>query len=136
MTTLVFLLLMASAGDSVQYVPAKDVAVAMQKNPPVPMINTEHYGIMAFHRTSAGQAEVHDKDTDVFYVIDGKGTFVTGGKVVAGKTTALGETRGTSIEGGQIHQLSKGDVITIPAGMPHWFQKIDGSFTYFIVKVR
>jgi quercetin dioxygenase-like cupin family protein len=72
----------------------------------------------------------------VFYVIDGKGTFVTGGKVVDGKVTAPGETRGTSINGGQVHQLSKGDVITIPAGTPHWFQKIDGSFSYFIVKVR
>ncbi len=96
MTSLVLLLLMAAAGDSVHYVPAKDVSAAMKQNPPSPMINTEHYGIMAFHRTSAGQAEVHDKDTDVFYVIDGKGTFVTGGTVVGGKVTAPGETRGTS----------------------------------------
>lgn len=136
MTTLVFLLLMAAAPDSVQYVPAKDVSAAMMKSPPAPMIKMERYDVMAFHRTAAGQPEVHEKESDVFYVIDGKGTFVTGGKVVGGKVTAPGEIRGTSIEGGQSRQLSKGDVINIPAGTPHWFQKIEGSFTYFIVKVR
>src|SRR5712692_8757910 len=106
MTPLVLLLLMAS-GEGVQYVPAKNVAAAMEKTPPAPMIDTEHYAVMGIHRTAAGQSEVHDKDTDVFYVIEGSATFVTGGKVVAGKTTAPGETRGTGIEGGQSHHLSK-----------------------------
>ena len=135
MTTLVLLLAMA-AGDGVKYLPAKDVAAAMEKNPPSPMIDTGNYKVMGLHRTSAGQSEVHDKDTDVFYVIEGSATFVTGGKLVAGKTTAPGETRGTSIDGGQSRHLSKGDVITIPKGTPHWFQKVDGSVTYFVVKVR
>jgi quercetin dioxygenase-like cupin family protein len=134
---LMLLLLLAQAGQQgVQFVPAKDVTAAMEKTTPTPMIDTEHYSVMGLRRTAAGQVEVHEKDTDVFYVIDGKATFVTGGKVIGGKTTAPGETRGTGIEGGQTQLLSKGDVITIRNGTPHWFKAVEGSVTYFVVKVR
>jgi quercetin dioxygenase-like cupin family protein len=135
MTTLVLLLLMA-AGDGVQYVPAKEVSAAFNTMPPKPMITESNYAVMGLHRTAAGQAEVHDKDTDIFYVIEGSATFVTGGKVIGGKTTDPGETRGTGIEGGETHRLSKGDVITIPKGVPHRFTKVDGSIIYFVVKVK
>ena len=132
-----FVLLLWIVGQQgVEFVPARDVAAAMEKTPPAPMINTEHYSVMALRRTTAGQVEIHEKDTDVFYVIDGKATFVTGGNIQDGKTTAPGETRGTSIVGGQIHTLTKSDVITIPSGTPHWFSAVDGSVTYFVVKVR
>jgi len=130
------LLLWIAGQQGVEFVPARDVAAAMEKTPPAPMISAEHYSVMALRRTAAGQAEVHEKDTDVFYIIDGRATFVTGGKVQGGKSTAPGETRGTGIEGGQTHTLSKGDVITIPNGTPHWFSAVDSPLTYFVVKVR
>lgn len=134
MTTIVLLLMMA-AGDGVQYIPAKDVSAAFEP-PNKTMISTSNYAVMGLHRTAAGQVEVHDKDTDVFYIIEGSGTFITGGKMIGGKPTTPGEVRGTSIEGGETRRLSKGDVITIPAGVPHWFQKVDGSIVYFVVKVK
>jgi quercetin dioxygenase-like cupin family protein len=130
------LLLWLAGTQGVQYLPAADVAAAMEKNPPTPIINAEHFAVMGLRRTSAGQSEVHEKDTDIFYVIDGKATFITGGKMMGAKTTAPGETRGTGIDGGLTHILSKGDVITIPNGTPHWFSAVDGSVTYFVVKVR
>ena len=113
-----------------------NVTAAMGKTMPAPIIDTDHYSVMALRRTAAGQVEVHEKDTDVFLIIDGRATFVTGGKVLGGKNTQPGETRGTGIEGGETYILSKGDVITIPNGTPHWFSTVQGSVTYSVVKAR
>ncbi len=72
----------------------------------------------------------------MFYILQGSATFVTGGKMVEPKTTAPGEIRGSGIEGGESHTLSKDDVIVIPAGVPHWFKDVQGLFLYFVVKVQ
>ena len=93
------------------------------------------YKISAGRRVTAGTVEVHEKDTDVFFVTEGSATFVTGGTVVASTTSAPGEIRGKAITGGVTHKLTKGDVIVIPKGVPHWFTEVDGTFLYFVVKV-
>jgi quercetin dioxygenase-like cupin family protein len=93
------------------------------------------YSVMVLHRDKAGMAEVHEKETDTFYVLDGAATIVTGGTMVGGSATAPGQQRGSSIEGGTAHQLSKGDVIVIPAGVPHWFEEVPNSIDYYVVKV-
>jgi quercetin dioxygenase-like cupin family protein len=87
------------------------------------------------HRVGTGQVEIHDKETDVIYVVDGEATFVTGGKVVNGKVTAPGQTRGPEMTGGDVHHLTKGDVIVVPAGTSHWFKEVPKSISYYVVKV-
>ena len=52
---------------------------------------------------------------EVFYVVEGTATLVTGGTMVGGKVTQAGQSRGTDIRGGDTRRLSKGDVIVIPA---------------------
>ncbi len=69
-----------------------------------------------------------------FHILDGDATFVTGGKMVGGKTTAPGQIRGTGIDGGQTMQLHKGDVVVIPAGTPHWFKEVPARVVYYTVK--
>jgi glc operon protein GlcG len=96
----------------------------------------ERYMVHASRRDAPGQAEVHAKDADIIYVLDGTATFVTGGTAVDPKTTAPDELRGKEIQGGETRQLKKGDVVIVPAGTPHWFQKVPGVFTYYVVKVR
>jgi quercetin dioxygenase-like cupin family protein len=81
-------------------------------------------------------AEVHTKDTDIIYVLSGSATLVTGGTVTDGKTTAPDEIRGASIANGDARKLSKGDVIIIPNGTPHWFQQVGGPISYYTIKVR
>lgn len=98
--------------------------------------NGRNYMVHASRREKAGQAEVHTKDADVIYVLQGKATFVTGGEVVDGKTTAPDEIRGASIKGGETRQLAKGDVIVVPNGVPHQFQDVTDPFLYYVVKVR
>ena len=91
--------------------------------------------VMGSHRTGPGQVELHDKETDVFYITDGEATFVTGGKMVGGHVTRPGQWMGTDITGGEARHLSKGDVIVIRAGSPHWFKEVPHSVSYFVVKV-
>src|SRR6185295_15480200 len=86
-------------------------------------------------RTGPGQVEVHDKETDTFYVLDGEATFVTGGTMIGGRVSRPNQQLGESIQGGQTYRLSKGDVIVIPAGTPHWFKQVPRSISYYVVKV-
>ena len=96
----------------------------------------ERYMVHASRRDGAGQAEVHAKDADIIYVLDGTATLVTGGTVVEPRTTAPDEVRGRGIEGGETRLLAKGDVLIVPAGTPHWFEAVPAPFTYYVVKVR
>lgn len=98
--------------------------------------NGENYMVHASRREKAGLSEVHELDTDIIYVLDGTATFVTGGKSVDPKMTAPNEYRGSMIDGGEIRQLKKGDVVIVPKGTPHWFKQVDGAFLYYVVKVR
>jgi mannose-6-phosphate isomerase-like protein (cupin superfamily) len=91
--------------------------------------------VLGSHREVAGGVEVHDKETDVIYVIDGGATFVTGGAMEGGKATRPGQWLGTSITGGETHKLTKGDMIIVPAGMPHWFREMSPQISYYVVKV-
>ena len=95
---------------------------------------TPEYAVQMLKRTAAGQVEVHTKETDIFYVVDGEATIVTGGTMVGGKETQPNQLRGTSIDGGETFHLKKGDSITIPAGVPHWFREVPQSIQYFTVK--
>ena len=78
---------------------------------------------------------MHDSDTDIFYILEGSATFVTGGKAVQPRTVGPGETRAREIAGGQTRQLVKGDIIVIPTRVPHWFKEVRGPFLYYVVKV-
>jgi quercetin dioxygenase-like cupin family protein len=99
------------------------------------LVSNDRYRVSASHRNKQGIAELHDNDTDIFYVVEGTATFVTGGSLVERRETGLGEHRGVKSEGGTEHELTKGDVIIVPKGTVHWFSKIDGEFLYYIIKV-
>ena len=96
----------------------------------------ESYMVHASRRETAGMAEIHTKDADIVYVLDGTATLVTGGTAVEVKTTEPDELRGSSITGGEPHQLKKGDVIVVPSGLPHWFKEVSNPFLYYVVKAR
>jgi glc operon protein GlcG len=100
-----------------------------------PLVSAKDYTVSGIKRTKPGEVEIHDHETDIFYVTDGEATLVTGGTIVGAKQTAPGQTRGTDLHGGQIVRLKKGDVITIPAGVPHWFKDVSPSISYLTVKV-
>jgi glc operon protein GlcG len=120
--------------EQVTYFDSGRVTAAFAKG--MPLIEVENYKVHASHREGPGMAEVHERDTDIVYVLDGSATLVLGGEVVEGKSTAPEEIRGASIRGGGTRLITKGDVIIIPNGVPHWFKEVPGPINYYVVKVR
>ena len=117
---------------AVTFIESPAVAAAFAKG--MPLLEVDGYKIHASRREGPGTAEVHDWETDVVYVLDGSATLVTGGTVVEPKRTEPGQVRGPFIQGGQGRRIARGDVIVIPAGVPHWFKEVQGPLTYFVVK--
>ncbi len=95
-----------------------------------------NYMVHTSRRDKPGLAEIHTKDADIIYVLEGSFTFVTGGAAVDAKTTAPDEIRGASINGGETRELKPGEVIIVPAGTPHWFKEVKGPVLYYTIKVR
>ncbi|HEY6273031.1 MAG TPA: hypothetical protein VIX19_13700 [Terriglobales bacterium] len=100
--------------------------------------NTEgrNYRVHTLRRDAPGEVEVHTKDTDIFYILDGSATFVTGGVMNGGRDTAPDEKRGASMTGGTTYHLSKGNIVIIPANVTHWFKELQAPVTYLVIKVR
>ena len=95
-----------------------------------------NHSFMVAHREGNGVAELHQTQADLFIVQSGEATLVVGGSVVDGKTTAPNEIRGPSINGGEKHKLGAGDVVHIPANVPHLLMVENGKqFTYAVWKV-
>ncbi len=117
----------------VRYLPSDKVQATFAKGGP--LLQTSTYKVLASRRDADGRPEVHARDTDIFYFLEGTATLVTGGKVVGGKQTAPDEILGESIEGGSEQPVTKGDIVTIDAGVPHVFKNVKAPFLYYTVKV-
>lgn len=82
------------------------------------------------HRDKSGVVEVHEKQTDIFYISDGQATLIAGGTRVKAKDFPY------DIEGGQTFHLTRGDIVVIPAGIPHWFRVVPKSISYHVIKLN
>ena len=101
----------------------------------MPLVENDELKVHASRRDTGGQAEVHERDTDIFYVLEGSAELVTGGELVRETNVAAGEIRADAIEGGQSRRIGPGDVIVVRRGVPHWFRSVDEPMTYYVVKV-
>ncbi len=118
----------------VTYLPAKQVGQAFVKG--MSLIRGNNYKVDASHRDEAGVVEVHTRDTDIIYMLEGAATLVTGGTLIDAKTIEPEEIRGRESKGGETRMITKGDVVVIPNGTPHWFKEVKGPIDYYVVKVR
>ena len=139
------------------YVSAEDIqanlkaapSAATNPQPNVRVVDAGGYnvavGVLHRPQTPPGGAAVHFKVTEIYHVTDGAGTLVTGGTMVDAKTRPADAisvrledgpgASGTAIKGGERRRIKAGDVVIIPAGVPHWFSAIEGSITYVVVRV-
>jgi len=124
-----------SGPSPVTYFEKSKVSAAFDKGA-VLFDSSDKYMVHASRREQPGMAEIHGKDADIIYVLEGTATFVTGGTAVEPKTIATDEVRGREISGGQARQIAKGDVIIVPAGTPHWFKEVSNPLLYYVVKAR
>jgi mannose-6-phosphate isomerase-like protein (cupin superfamily) len=112
----------AGAPTVVTFVPHDKVTATMAKGGAI-IEDKGGLRVLAQRRT-AGEVEVHMKTNHVFIIVEGEATFITGGTLVGSRQTAPNEVRAASVQGGQTHHLTKGDVVTIPANTPHWFKEV------------
>ena len=93
--------------------------------------------------TSLGAIQHHNQ-TEVYYVVSGRGTMVTGGELTDGRAldpegqtvrTLTGPSSVGGIEGGESRNVGPGDMVIIPAGSPHGFSEITETITYIVVRV-
>jgi mannose-6-phosphate isomerase-like protein (cupin superfamily) len=112
--------------------------IATKKDPASQVLgNYGNHALQLAHRESDGKAEVHERKHDVFVVQSGEARLLTGGTVIDDKPGNNGEHTGTGIKDGKETILRTGDVVHIPAGMPHQLLiKKGDTFTYFVVKVE
>ncbi len=88
-------------------------------------------------RDKSGQAELHEHESDLYLVLDGAATIVTGGTMVDRKMKSEGEFVGSSITGGHSQKLAQGDVVHISPQIPHQLVLEPGAtFRYFVLKVK
>jgi uncharacterized protein GlcG (DUF336 family) len=125
---------MKSPGAPVTYLPAKQVTQAFVKG--MPLVRGMNYKVDASHRDDPGIVEVHIRDTDIIYMLEGAATLTTGGTVIDAKTIEPEEIRARESKGGESRMITKGDVVVIPNGTPHWFNEVKGPINYYVVKVR
>ncbi len=126
------------------YSSAADVAALLAKakadhkeGQPTVVENILHlapYNANLEYRTGVGPAAVHEKEAEMFYVLDGSATLTTGGKLKDEKRNGENLT-GTAIEGGNDREVAKGDVIIVPENTPHWFSKINGTIVLMSLHV-
>jgi len=87
------------------------------------------------YRTAVAPAAVHEKEAEVFYVIDGSATVIIGGKLVNEKRTNAENLNGTAIEGGKSQDVAKGDFWIVPENTPHWFSSLNGTLVLMTLHV-
>jgi mannose-6-phosphate isomerase-like protein (cupin superfamily) len=122
--------LFASAGDvSALIAKAKAERRPDQANFVQPIVRLAPWNANLEYRVAGvnANASVHDNDAELFFVIEGSGTVITGGTLREERRTNPANLSGTGIDGGTRRRLAKGDWVLVPAKTAHWFGEIDGA---------
>jgi mannose-6-phosphate isomerase-like protein (cupin superfamily) len=141
------------------FVPVADVRATLKKAPPsavtdqaIRMVDLGGLGysvgisVVSRPKTSTQGGPVeHSKVTEIYHVISGSATIVTGGKLIGGKPRPADAPEvinlngpsmsGTSIQDGETREIAAGDAVIVPAGVNHWFTNIHESLTYLVVRI-
>lgn len=123
----------------------KDAPKDRNSDRPIRVIDAGDYHVGVFGvfrpKDAPFTASVHQTTaTETYYMLDGAGVLVTGGKLkqpVTPRPSTLGnwtDLGSSGIEGGVSRRLSKGDVVIIPGGVPHGWASVEGDVTYLIVR--
>lgn len=95
-----------------------------------PVSLDERHRINLIRRTKPAGAVAHEGFAELHHIVDGSGTFVTGGTIVR----PTGGVGAATIRDGVSKHVAKGDVVLVPPGVPHWYQQLDGPITYLEVR--
>jgi mannose-6-phosphate isomerase-like protein (cupin superfamily) len=122
--------LFTSAGDVTALIAkAKSERRPDQANFAQPLLRLAPYNVSLEYRVGSlnAPASLHQKNAEMFYVVDGSGTLVTGGTLRDERRPNSDNLSGSAIDGGTRQRVSKGDFVMVPENTPHWFSEIDGA---------
>lgn len=136
----------AQAGSGVVQVSAAQLRAALREAQPVDpspdamrvtvLAKDPRWAVLGLRRRAVGPAEVHRHFADVWFVLEGTATLVTGGRLVEPVEGKAGELTGRAIAAGCAAPVGPGDLVVIPAGVPHWVSAIAGTeLSYLVAKV-
>jgi mannose-6-phosphate isomerase-like protein (cupin superfamily) len=119
----------------------KGLAAAVAADPAAGAAVTISPGIAVRRRSGAGEPQyaiVHPFSTEIYYIVEGTGTLVTGGllEMPLAPSADPDVVRSKAIKDGITRKVAKGDVIVVPPGTAHWFSAIDATITYLESRVR
>lgn len=90
------------------------------------IVSLAPYTVGLEYRVAMNPPSVHEKEAELFYVIEGSGTLTVGGTLVNEKRTNSSNLAGTVIQGGTSYSLSKGDFFFVPEKTPHQWTPVGG----------
>jgi mannose-6-phosphate isomerase-like protein (cupin superfamily) len=100
-----------------------------------PILQLPTYNVNLEYRTGVASANVHEREGELFYVIDGSATLITSGRLVNERRTNPENRTGSAVEGGTARHVAVGDFFLVPENTPHWFSAIDGTITMMSVHI-
>jgi mannose-6-phosphate isomerase-like protein (cupin superfamily) len=125
------------------YKSAAEIAATLDKTGAVARTGaaaTVYQNVVVRRRSASDEPQfaiIHPLSIEVYQINDGSATLVTGGTLTLPLSdTAADLVRSTSITGGESRTVSKGDVVVLQPGTPHWFSHIEGSITYLEARIR
>jgi mannose-6-phosphate isomerase-like protein (cupin superfamily) len=101
-----------------------------------PLLGFGTYRAVLEYRQAGAPAAVHKTLAEVFQVVSGAGQLVTGGTLDGAKAVDASNDSGTGISGGSSRRLAPGDMVVVPAGVPHWIPSVEGRLVLISLKVQ
>src|ERR1700716_1986799 len=118
-------LFVGSADVTAMMAKAKSERKPDQANFVQPIVRLAPYNANLEYRVAGvnAPASVHEREAEMFYVVEGSGTLVTGGTLCEEKRTNAENLSGSAIDGGTPRHIAKGDWVMVPEKTPHWFSQ-------------
>jgi mannose-6-phosphate isomerase-like protein (cupin superfamily) len=98
------------------------------------------YGVFRPKSLPGGAIRHETSVTEIYYMLEGIGTLVTGGKIADEKSTGASPNTkrpnfgGSRVEGGVSRKVVPGDIVIIPGNLPHWWSSLDTDIRYLIFR--
>lgn len=129
--------LFAAAGDVTGLIAkAKSQVKPGQPMVALPIVQMAPHRANLEYRVAVGPASVHETEAELFYVLEGSGTVVTGGTLTDERRTNPENLTGAGIQGGNSRRVTKGDFILVPEKTAHWYSAIDGTLVLMSIHLR
>ncbi len=101
----------------------------------LPVLSFGPYRAVLEYRQASAPPAVHKTQAEIFQVVAGAGQLVTGGRLDGLRAVDAANESGTGISGGSSRRVAAGDMLVVPAGMPHWFPSVEGRLVLISLKV-